>query len=186
MALLLLSSSAAVLTMHHVGTCDECGRPPKGSAGSWCELPPNCTTFSWDANHVRGPDLSTPGGCAALPCDTPTFCYEGGYDLWAATSTDQPPCPYHPPTPPPPPPPPPPPYAGATWHLPTRCEEGDVNALFEWEGTWHLMQQWAARPHTSVGHAVSTDLLRWARLPDVLASGAAGDEYLQRLELAIS
>lgn len=62
------------------------------------------------------------------------------------------------------------------WHLPARCEEGDVNALFQFGGTWHLMQQWAARPHTSVGHAVSTDLLHWSRLPDVLASGLTADE----------
>eukprot|EP00966_Prymnesium_polylepis_P248307 5740929-Prymnesium_polylepis.1 len=64
----------------------------------------------------------------------------------------------------------------AVWHLPARCEEGDVNALFQFEGSWHLMQQWAARPRTSVGHSVSSDLLRWSRLPDVLASGSGADE----------
>ena len=34
-----------------------------------------------------------------------------------------------------------------------------------------VMQQWHARPLTSVGHAVSADLLRWNRVPDVLSSG---------------
>jgi len=38
------------------------------------------------------------------------------------------------------------------------------------------MQQWHARPATSIGHAVSPDLLRFDRLPDVLTSGTAGDE----------
>ncbi len=68
---------------------------------------------------------------------------------------------------------PPPP----AWHLPARCEEGDVNALFQFKGVWHLMQQWHLRPHTSVGHAVSRDLLSWSRLEvDVLTSGATQDE----------
>ena len=67
-------------------------------------------------------------------------------------------------------------YNNAVWHLPARCEEGDVNALFQWNGTWHIMQQWAPRPHTSVGHAVSQDLLNWKRVNDVLASGDTGDE----------
>lgn len=64
------------------------------------------------------------------------------------------------------------------WHLPTRCEEGDVNGLLQFEGVWHIFQQWAARPHTSIGHAVSTDLLHWIRLPDALAppSGSGDDE----------
>ena len=51
-----------------------------------------------------------------------------------------------------------------------------MNALFQFNGVWHLMQQWAARPKTSVGHAVSTDLLNFRRIPDVLASGDTADE----------
>jgi hypothetical protein len=38
------------------------------------------------------------------------------------------------------------------------------------------MQQWALRPATSVGHAVSPDLLHWNRVDDVLASGMTGDQ----------
>ena len=38
------------------------------------------------------------------------------------------------------------------------------------------MQQWHARPHTSVGHAVSPDLLHFTRIADVLSSGATADE----------
>ena len=63
-----------------------------------------------------------------------------------------------------------------TWHLAARCSEGDVNALFEYAGVWHLMQQWHMRPQTAVGHAVSTDLLRWTRVADALSAGAAADE----------
>ena len=63
------------------------------------------------------------------------------------------------------------PWPEASYHLPTRCEEGDVNALFRFNGTWHLMSQWALRPHTSVGHMWSTDLLHWTRVPDVLGGG---------------
>jgi hypothetical protein len=73
---------------------------------------------------------------------------------------------------PPPPPTPPPPG----WHQPARCEEGDVNALFQFRGVWHLMQQWHLRPHTAVGHAVSHDLLTWQRVADVLQSGTTADE----------
>ena len=62
------------------------------------------------------------------------------------------------------------------WHLPARCEEGDVNALFQWRGTWHLMQQWHARPATGVGHSVSADLLRFSRVTDVLRSGNSSDQ----------
>ena len=30
------------------------------------------------------------------------------------------------------------------WHLPaaSHMAAGDVNALFHWKGTWHLMSQW--------------------------------------------
>ena len=38
------------------------------------------------------------------------------------------------------------------------------------------MQQWHARPATSVGHAVSTDLLRFGRTSDVLTSGTTGSQ----------
>ena len=61
-------------------------------------------------------------------------------------------------------------YTVSEWHAGTRCEEGDVNALFQYEGVWHLMQQWHARPLTSVGHTVSPTLLRWHRVKDVLSA----------------
>ena len=51
-----------------------------------------------------------------------------------------------------------------------------MNALFQFRGVWHLMQQWHLRPHTAVGHAVSHDLLTWQRVADVLQSGATADE----------
>ena len=44
-ALQLLAATAAAaaaaaapppLTMRHISECTECGRPPQGSAGSWC------------------------------------------------------------------------------------------------------------------------------------------------------
>eukprot|EP01051_Picozoa_sp_SAG22_P004765 SAG22_NODE_264_length_13353_cov_34.575298_1_plen_978_part_00 len=66
--------------------------------------------------------------------------------------------------------------APPVWHQPARCEEGDVNALFQFKGVWHLLQQWHLRPHTAIGHAVSRDLLHWERVSDVLASGADADE----------
>jgi hypothetical protein len=167
-----LAATTATLTMHHISSCDQCGRPPQGSPGSWCDRKNN-TAFEWDGQHIQGPDLGTVG-CAVLECNATVFCYKDGVSLYVATDPDVPPCP---PTPAPPPPPPPPPTpSGYVWHVPTRSEEGDVNALFQFNGVWHVMSQWAARPKTSVGHAVSTDFLNWARLPDTLASGASGDE----------
>lgn len=67
--------------------------------------------------------------------------------------------------------PPPPPFQAHSWHLPARCSEGDVNALFQFNGQWHLLQQWHLRPKTGVGHAVSNDLLHWTRVADALSSG---------------
>jgi len=64
--------------------------------------------------------------------------------------------------------------ASAYWHLPARCMAGDVNALFQFRGIWHLMQQWGPNAVTCVGHAVSTDLLHWTRLPDALTPGTSG------------
>ena len=46
----------------------------------------------------------------------------------------------------------------------------------KWEGQWHLMQQWHARPAISVGHSVSADLLHFVRLPDALFSGKTSDQ----------
>jgi len=62
----------------------------------------------------------------------------------------------------------------AYWHLPARCMAGDVNALFQFRGVRHLMQQWGPNAVTCVGHAVSTDLLHWTRLPDALTPGTSG------------
>lgn len=62
------------------------------------------------------------------------------------------------------------------WHANTRCEEGDVNAIFRFRGIYHIFHQFRNRPHTSIGHQASTDLLHWHRLPDALESGASGDE----------
>ena len=123
---------ATKLTMHHISTCDQCDRPQKGHMGSWCELPPNCTAFDFDENHVEGPALSALG-CDKLPsCGRATsidgdkvavtYCLKGGYSLYAATDPSVPPpsnCPA------------PAPLLSPIWHLPARCEEGDVNALFQ-------------------------------------------------------
>ena len=182
----LLAAAAAApppLTMRHISECTECGRPPQGSAGSWCPVHGfnhACVPFAFDAGHVKGPPLDAKG-CALLPCGAKPHCLlPGRFDLYAVVNASaappSPPCPKPPPPPPRPKPPLAPPAPPPTWHLPARCEEGDVNALFQWRGTWHLMQQWHARPATSVGHAVSGDLLRFARVPDVLSSGATGDQ----------
>ena len=69
-----------------------------------------------------------------------------------------------------------PPYVVTEWHGTTRCEEGDVNALFKYKGVWHLLHQFRNRPRTSIGHQSSSDLLRWKRLPDALESGNATDQ----------
>jgi hypothetical protein len=66
-------------------------------------------------------------------------------------------------------------YNVSAWHAGTRCEEGDVNALFEFRGVWHVFHQYRNRPATSIGHAASRDLLHWARLPDALESGPTVD-----------
>ena len=168
----------APLVMHHIASCSECGRPAKGSPGSWCELPPNCTAFTWDDRYQKGDDLSVPGRCADLACDAQTYCFGGGGDLWAATNASVPPCSHPPvfPTLSPTPPPPPGFSSGGVWHLPARCEEGDVNALFQFKGVYHIMQQWHARPLTSVGHAVSTDLLHWSRVADVLSAPSSSEQ----------
>ena len=126
---------ATKLTMHHISTCDQCGRPQKGHRGSWCELPPNCTAFDFDDSHVEGPTLLALG-CDKLPsCGKATsldggkvavtYCLKGGYSLYAATDPSVSPpsnCPA---------PAPPPSMLPPIWHLPARCEEGDVNALFQ-------------------------------------------------------
>ena len=128
-------ATASKLAMHHISTCDQCGRPQKGKTGSWCELPPNCTAFEFDDNHLEGPPLSAVG-CDKLPsCGRATslhggkvavtYCLKGGYNLFAATDSSVPPpsnCPA---------PAPPPKIVPPIWHLPARCEEGDVNALFQ-------------------------------------------------------
>eukprot|EP00466_Bigelowiella_natans_P015636 jgi/Bigna1/67604/fgenesh1_pg.4_\ len=58
-----------------------------------------------------------------------------------------------------------------TWHLTARCAAGDVNALFQYKGIWHLMQQWGPNALTSIGHSVSRDLLRWRRIKNALSAG---------------
>lgn len=67
-------------------------------------------------------------------------------------------------------------YVVSRWHGGTRCEEGDVNAIFSFRGVWHIFHQYRNRPHTSIGHQTSTDLLHWSRLPDALEAGATGDQ----------
>ena len=99
----------------------------------------------------RRPTCNLCVGFQALACDAPTYCVDGGFDLWVATNASVPPPAVPCPAPTPAPTPTPPPFVKPTWHLPARCEEGDVNALFQFEGNWHLMQQWHARPLTSVG-----------------------------------
>ena len=67
-------------------------------------------------------------------------------------------------------------WTAPQWHLPARCREGDVNALFQYAGTWHLLQQWHLRPHSAVGHSTSPDLLRWTRVADALSAGGSAEE----------
>ena len=67
-------------------------------------------------------------------------------------------------------------YTVSEWHAGTRCEEGDVNALFSYRGRWHLMHQFRDRPRTSIGHQASSDLLHWRRLSDALESGNATNQ----------
>ena len=67
-------------------------------------------------------------------------------------------------------------YVVSEWHAGTRCEEGDVNALFRYGGTWHVMHQFRNRPRTSIGHQTSTDLLHWRRIADALESGNATNQ----------
>ena len=67
-------------------------------------------------------------------------------------------------------------YVVSEWHAGTRCEEGDVNALFRYGDTWHVMHQFRDRPRTSIGHQTSTDLLHWRRIADALESGNATNQ----------
>ena len=71
------------------------------------------------------------------------------------------------------------------WHLPaaSHLAAGDVNALFQWRGRWHLMSQWEMEVPTTYpsgpptvtavgwGHSVSPDLLRWSRVSPALVPG---------------
>ena len=72
--------------------------------------------------------------------------------------------------------PPPTNYTVSNWHAGTRCEEGGINALFQWRGQWHLMHQFRDRPSTSIGHQVSPDLIHWRRVQDALESGPTADQ----------
>ena len=69
-------------------------------------------------------------------------------------------------------------WRAPVWHLPARCAAGDMNALFQYEGVWHLMQQWGdgRHGHTSVGHAVSSDLLQWERVADALVGASKHEQ----------
>jgi hypothetical protein len=85
------------LQMHHVTSCSQCSKPPEGHPGSWCD-DPHCTSFKFDAQHVKGPDVKTIG-CSVLGPHPETYCLGGNIhgDVYAATGG--------PPAPPPKPPP---------------------------------------------------------------------------------
>ena len=126
---------ASPLRMHHISSCSECGRPPRQQKGSWCPCPnaankechgvtnTNCTAFSFDDLHVEGLPLS-PSICPSVPANAAVYCLKGTQDLWAGVPC---PSPCTPPTPPAP-------RLVPVYHLPARCEEGDINALFQFEG----------------------------------------------------
>ena len=42
----------AKLLMHAVSSCSQCGKPPEGTSGSWCD-DPTCIPFEWDDDHVK-------------------------------------------------------------------------------------------------------------------------------------
>ena len=78
-------------TAHSIETCSQCDRPAKGVPGSWCELPPRCTHFEFDALHIVSSSLSALG-CAALACNSPTYCLHGGGELCKCYSKELYPC----------------------------------------------------------------------------------------------
>eukprot|EP00756_Hemistasia_phaeocysticola_P057780 Hpha_TRINITY_DN34392_c0_g1::TRINITY_DN34392_c0_g1_i1::g.109585::m.109585 len=84
-------AAASPLTMHRIGACDQCGRPPQGQPGSWCSQPPQCEEFQFDTAHLQGPDLATMG-CAVLACNSTVYCLKGTLDRFAATDPAVPPC----------------------------------------------------------------------------------------------
>ena len=51
----------------------------------------------------------------------------------------------------------------------------DANAIFPYKGTWHIMHQanW-----TDWAHLVSTDMVRWTRIPSALAPNGAYSLHL--------
>lgn len=75
-------------SMHHVSTCDQCGKAPQGKPGSWCN-DPKCTAFAWDNMHTQGDDVTTIG-CAALGQNPKTYCLNGGTTIYAATESNSP------------------------------------------------------------------------------------------------
>ena len=82
----------AKLLMHAVSSCSQCGKPPEGTPGSWCD-DPKCIPFEWDGNHVKGKDVSAIG-CPAIGMGpahpgavAKTYCLHGNThkDVHAAT-----------------------------------------------------------------------------------------------------
>ena len=77
-----------LLTMHHITSCSECGRPPKGlckhgvgaGCGSWCQLPPNCTHFDFDAGHIKVREHRTQTENMMPLCSAATSQRAGGHD----------------------------------------------------------------------------------------------------------
>jgi hypothetical protein len=154
------------LVMHHVSSCNQCGKSPQGKPGSWCN-DPNCTAFRFDAAHLSGPDVAAIG-CAALGANPRTFCLGGGGAIYAATAGPVPcpggPCPPAPPAPRPPPPPPP---RKLAFHLAATRGANDVNAIFGYKGVAHMFHQggggWL--------HYVSDDFTSWSELPTIIPPG---------------
>lgn len=82
-AVITLHICAPPLSMHHVTSCDQCGKAPHG-AGSWC-ADPERIAFSWDVAHVEGPDVKTIG-CSALGGRPQMYNLNGGGKIYAATN----------------------------------------------------------------------------------------------------
>jgi hypothetical protein len=83
-----------------VSSCSQCGKPPEGTPGSWCD-DPKCIPFEWDENHVEGKGVSAIGcpaigmGPAHPGASAKTYCLHGNThkDVHAATIFIPPPPP---------------------------------------------------------------------------------------------
>eukprot|EP01052_Picozoa_sp_SAG31_P063049 SAG31_NODE_22001_length_536_cov_0.656751_1_plen_158_part_01 len=129
-------------------------RPATNAGG----LNANCTTFRFDASHLKAAPVS-PALCPIISKNATIYCVEGTQELWIGLPCAEP-CHIPPPPPAPPPAPAPPPpspcsdggskqcscaatnVAKPRFHI-TGLSGGahDVNAVFKWRGRVHVMNQ---------------------------------------------